>query len=183
MGSAKPDVTPRRQWLRGGLAAGLALGLTGCGFRLRGALQMPFASLRLTGLDPNSTLGQDLVAQLKSSGVRVVTASTQVLPGEPPEAVDVVLDVLTNQRERAVVGKTATGQVRELELRHRFKFRVRTPNGRDLIEDVELLQERELSYSEDLALGKEMEEGLLYRDMQNDVARQVMRRLAAIKGI
>lgn len=175
-------LSARRQWLQGGVAAGLVLGLTGCGFRLRGALSLPFTSLR-TNLNLQTPLGQELLAQLKSSGVRVFSPSSEVLPGQVPEVVDVVLDVLINQRERAVVGKTATGQVRELQLRHRFKFRVRTPSGRDLIDDVELLQERDLSYSEDLALGKEMEEGLLYRDMQSDVVRQVMRRLAAIKGL
>lgn len=172
----------RRQSLRWALVTGAAWALSGCGFRLRGALQLPFASMRLN-LSPQTPLGQELLTQLKASGVRVVTPTTEVLPGAAPEDVEVVLDVVVNQRERVVVGKTAAGQVRELQLRHRFKFRVRTPKGRDLIEEVELVQERDLSYSEDLALGKELEEGLLYRDMQSDMARQVMRRLAAIKGL
>ena len=178
-----PDtVVIRRRGLLGLCVTGATLALGGCGFHLRGAVQLPFSSIRLS-LTPQNLVGQELIAQLKASGVRVVTPATAVSPGQPPEPVDVVMDVLINQRERAVVGKSATGQVRELQLRHRFKFRVRTPNGRDLIEDVELLQERDLSFSEELALGKAMEENLLYLDMQTDIARQVMRRLSAIKGL
>ena len=52
-----------------------------------------------------------------------------------------------------------------------------------MIPDVELVQEREQTYDEALVLGKEQEETLLYRDMQTDIVRQAMRRLAAVKGL
>ncbi len=159
--------------------AGACLGLPACGFRLRGAMQMPFGSLR-TNLDENAGVGQELVSQLRASGVRVLTPRTPVVAGQPPESAEMILDVLTDVRGRAVVGKTATGQVRELQLRHRFKFRVRSPQGREWIEATELLLERDMSFSEELVLGKEQEEQLLYRDMQQDIARQVLRRLSSI---
>ena len=171
----------RRAWLRLALAGGLTLGLDACGFRLRGALPMPFATLR-TNLSERSGLGRELRAQLAASGVRVLPAAP-TRPDEAPEPADVVLDVLTEQRERAVVGMTATGQVRELQLRLRLRFRVRSGRGRDLIPETELLQERDLSYDEALVLGKQSEEELLYRDMQLDTVRQLMRRLASIKGL
>jgi LPS-assembly lipoprotein len=175
-------MTIRRQFLRSGLTGALVLGLAACGFRMRGATLLPFARMRTT-LSPHSALGQALLAELASSGVTVVGPARPLAPDQLPEAVDVVLEVLTDQRERAVVGKTAAGQVRELELRYRFKFRVRTPAGKELIPDTELLQERSLSYSETQALGKEAEEELLNRDMVSDIARQVMYRLAAIRSL
>lgn len=177
--AAHPAPLPvvRRAWLRAAAAGGLALGLAGCGFRLRGALQLPFVSLR-TNLSERSEIGRELRAQLVASGVRVVEPAP---PNQPLPPADVELTVLTEQRERAVVGVTATGQVRELQLRVRFKFRVRSGQGRDLIDDVELLQERELSYDESLVLGKQVEEELLYREMQSDTVRQLMRRLAVIR--
>ncbi len=176
-------MTMRRQFLRSGLTGALALGLAACGFRMRGATFLPFVSLRTNNLSSNSMLGQALVAELAASGVTVVGPARALAPGEQPVVVDVVLDVLADQRERVVVGKTATGQVRELELRYRFKFRVRTPAGKELIPDTELLQERDLSYSETVALGKDAEEDLLNRDMVNDITRQVMYRLAAIRSL
>lgn len=175
-------MTIRRQFLRSGLTGALALGLAACGFRMRGAMLLPFSSLR-TGLDRNTDLGRVLLTQLEDSGVTVVGSAKPAGPDAVPVLVDVVLEVLNEQRERAVVGRTASGQVRELELRYRFKFLVRTPAGKELIEATELLVERDLSYSETETLAKEAEEALLYRDMVNDIARQVMYRLAAIRSL
>ncbi|MYZ51965.1 LPS assembly lipoprotein LptE [Malikia spinosa] len=167
----------RRAWLRAAAAGGLTLALAGCGFRLRGALQLPFASLR-SNLSEHSEIGRELRAQLQASGVQLVEPA---LAGQLQAPAEVELTVLNEQRERAVVGITSIGQVRELQLRVRFKFRVRSGKGRDLIDDLELLQERDLSYDEALVLGKQAEEELLYREMQSDIVRQLMRRLAAIR--
>jgi LPS-assembly lipoprotein len=81
------------------------------------------------------------------------------------------------------VGLNATGQVREFQLRSRVRFRLRTPQGRELIPETELLQQRDISFSEAAALAKEAEEALLYRDMQSDLVQQLMRRLAALKAL
>ncbi|PRD69827.1 hypothetical protein C6P61_04115 [Malikia spinosa] len=167
----------RRAWLRAAAAGGLTLALAGCGFRLRGALKLPFASLR-SNLSEHSEIGRELRAQLQASGVQLVEPA---LAGQLQAPAEVELTVLNEQRERAVVGITSIGQVRELQLRVRFKFRVRSGKGRDLIDDLELLQERDLSYDEALVLGKQAEEELLYREMQSDIVRQLMRRLAAIR--
>ena len=75
-------------------------------------------------------------------------------------------------------GLNASGQVRELQLRLRIKFRLRTPTGAELIPETELLQQREISYSETIALAKEAEEALLYRNMRTDLVQQLMRRLS-----
>ena len=169
----------RRAWLRAAAAGGLTLALAGCGFRLRGALKLPFASLR-SNLSEHSEIGRELRAQLQASGVQLVEPA---LAGQLQAPAEVELTVLNEQRERAVVGITSIGQVRELQLRVRFKFRVRSGKGRDLIDDLELLQERDLSYDEALVLGKQAEEELLYREMQSDIVRQLMRRLAALQGL
>ena len=50
-----------------------------------------------------------------------------------PTQAQVVLEALTDAREKSVVAFTAFGQVRELQLRSRFGFRLRTPAGRELI--------------------------------------------------
>ena len=100
-----------------------------------------------------------------------------VVPGS------VTLDILLEQREKVVVGLSASGQVREFQLRTRLRFRLRSAGGRDLIPDTELLQQRDISFNESSVLSKESEENLLYRDMQTDLVQQLMRRLAAIKAV
>jgi len=93
---------------------------------MRGPLVLPFASMR-TNLSDRSDLGRELRGQLVASGVRLEAPSAPA--GQPMPRVDVVMDVLSEQRERVVVGMTSTGQINEVELRLHFRFRVRTPPG------------------------------------------------------
>ena len=94
-----------------------------------------------------------------------------------------VLEALADARERSVVASTAAGQVRELQLRARLNFRLRTPAGKELIPATEILLSRDMSYSETVALAKEQEEAQLFRAMQSDIVAQVMRRLAAVQSL
>ena len=73
-------------------------------------------------------------------------------------------------------------EVRELQLRLRVRFRLYTPAGKELQAD-EIIQQRDLTYNETSALAKEGEAELLFRDMQNDIAQQLLRRLAAVKEL
>jgi LPS-assembly lipoprotein len=164
----------RRHWLAAGAASAL---LMGCGFQLRGAQSYAFTTIFISGAD-SSQLLSELRRTMQSDGqVKVIS--------DPPLAstAQVVLDVLTEQREKTVVGVTSSGQVREFQLRLRFKFRLRTTSGKDLIAETEILQQRDISFNETAALSKEAEEALLYRNMQSDIVQQISRRLAAVKAL
>ncbi|MCX7742412.1 MAG: hypothetical protein N2Z66_03990 [Tepidimonas sp.] len=164
----------RRAWM---VALAAAAGLAGCGFRLRGAqLVLPFRTLRLqAGAD--SDVVQSLRAQLQASGVQVQLALPGArLPTTPVPQVVLLLE--QDVRERAVVGTTAAGQVRELLLRRRVRWALRTLDGRELIGPTELQQERELAFAETVVLGKEAEEALLFDDMRAAIVRQLMVRLS-----
>ena len=155
-------------------AAGLAL--SACGFQLRQAPHFAFNTIYI-GAAANSSLGTELKRTIAfSEGLTVVDAARAT-------TAQVVLDVLADQREKVVVGLNASGQVREFQLRTRFKFKLRTPQGKELIPETELLQQRDISFNESAVLAKEAEENLLYRDMQSDLVQQLMRRLAAIKSL
>jgi len=73
--------------------------------------------------------------------------------------------------------------VREVQLRVKLEFQLRSPGGRVLIPATELLLSRDMSYSETIALAKEQEETQLYNSMQSDIVAQLMRRLARVKGV
>jgi LPS-assembly lipoprotein len=159
------------------LSASASAVLAGCGFQLRQAPDFVFDEIAITG-DPNSPLANQLRRSLAADG-RV----TVVPPGPVPAQTDVVLELPVEQREKVVVGLNASGQVREFQLRLRVRFRVRTPGGRELVPETELLQQRDISFNEAAVLAKEAEETLLYRDMQNDIVQQLMRRLAALPAL
>lgn len=148
-----------------------ALVLPACGFELRRAPTLPFRSLALVGFAPTSPLAGVLRQQL---------AAIDLLLVDDPARAEAVLEALADARERSVVASTAAGQVRELQLRVRLRFRLATPGGRLLLPADELLLTRDMSYNETLALAKAQEEGLLYRAMEDDIVAQVLRRLAAV---
>jgi LPS-assembly lipoprotein len=148
----------------------------GCGFQLRQAPDFAFRTIAMPTV--GSPVSIELGRTLRANGaVEVVTSNG------PLDGVDAVLQLLAEQREKVVVGLNASGQVREFQLRLRYRFRVRTPQGRELIPETELSQQRDISFNESAVLAKEAEESLLYRDMQNDMVQQVIRRLAAIKTL
>ncbi len=158
------------------LATSVTLGVTGCGFALRRTPDFSFKSI-FSPFAENSALGTELKRSLESGGnVKVITDVRRI--GEA----DVILDVLQDQREKTVVSLNASGQVREFQLRIRFRFRLRNQQGRELISSTEIVQQRDISFNETAVLAKEAEEGLLYRDMQSDIIQQIMRRLAAAEG-
>lgn len=154
-----------------------AVALSGCGFALRKAPNFAFTTL-YSGLAETSPLGVELRRSLESTRkVEVITDSRQISRAQ------VILDVLADQREKVVLSLNSSGQVREFQLRMRFRFRLRTLAGKELIADSEILQQRDISFNESAVLAKEAEEGLLYRDMQSDIVQQIMRRLAAVKAL
>jgi LPS-assembly lipoprotein len=114
---------------------------------------------------------------------RLLEASPTTRVVEATPQAQVVLEALADTRERSVAASTAFGQVRELQLRSRLRFRLRTPSGRDLIPATEIALSRDMSYSESAALAKEQEEALLFRAMDADIAQQVLRRLAAVRTL
>jgi LPS-assembly lipoprotein len=156
------------------LASGAAA-LAGCGFELRRAPELRFRTIQLLGFKPRSPLAEELRRNIDSSKTTLVVESAA--------QAQVQLEALADARERSVVASTAAGQVRELQLRARLNFRVRTPSGKELIPATEILLSRDMSYSETVALAKEQEEALLFRAMQSDIVSQVMRRLAALQSL
>lgn len=151
----------------------LAGGLAGCGFELRKAPVFAFKSIAIPG---NTAFVNYLRRSLSSAG------TVLVLPAERQREAEAILDILGEERTRFVLSTNAAGEVRELELRYRLRFRLRTSAGKELLLG-EISQKRDLTYNETNALAKEGESELLYRDMQNDVAQQMLRRLAAVKEL
>jgi LPS-assembly lipoprotein len=154
------------------LCSTAALAATGCGFALRQPTTLHFRSITLVGFAPQSALGIALRQQLLATAVAVV---------DDPARAELVFDTLADTREKSVVASTTSGQVREVQLRVKLRFRVATPSGRLLLAADELLLTRDMSYNETAALAKAQEEALLYRAMDEDIVAQVLRRLAAIK--
>jgi LPS-assembly lipoprotein len=154
-------------------AAALAPLLGGCGFALRRPGPLAFQRLALVGFPPASNVAQSLRRALPQD-VSVVDAPAQS---------QVVLESLLERREKGIVATTIYGQVREMQLRVRFRYRLSTRAGQPLVGPTDLLLFRDLSFSETIALAKEQEQNELYRAMEDDIALQVLRRLEAVREV
>lgn len=150
-----------------------AAALAGCGFTPRRAPELPFRTVNLTGFKVTSPMGDALR--------RAIAGAHNTRLVEPASAAEVVFDVMLDAREKSVMAYTSAGQVREMQLRQRLRFRLLAQGGREVIGPTEIVQIRDMSYNERDALAKEQEEQLLYRAMQDDIALQVLRRLAVAK--
>lgn len=166
----------RRALLIGLPALGLAA-LAGCGFKLRSSQDFAFKTIATTFAEA-SLLGLEFRRTMEfNDGVRVLTGAQSL------DSAQVVLQITNDVREKTVVGVNSSGGVREFALRVRLKFILRTPLGKELIPETELLLQRDVSFNETAVLSKEAEEGLLYANMQTDLVQQLMRRLAAVKSL
>ena len=157
------------------LALAPAALMAGCGFRLRTSQVMVFQTIGVTPEKGGGVAGE--LARYFGDALRPVA------PGAGEQAPEVILDVLQEVRSKNVVAVSSTGQVREFQLLLQVRFRLRTPQGRELLGSTDLEQRRDISFNESAVLAKEAEEGLLYRDMQSDMVQQILRRLAAVKAL
>jgi len=146
--------------------------LSACGFQLRGQRPLPFDSIYV-GATEYSELGAALRRSIRASGGTRITDS--------PKDAEAQLTIVSESREKSILSLDASGRVREFELRYRFVFRVSDAKGRDYLPQSEIVLKRDYTFGDSVLLAKEQEEVLLYRDMQNDLVQQVMRRLAAAK--
>lgn len=162
----------RRQFMGLGFAAVAAAGgtLAGCGFRLRGAdLRYPFRSIHIAG---NASAMTHLLQRLLAGQVQV---SAQAADAE------VILSVRLDREERHASALSTSAKVREVELQRHFDFSLVDAKGNTLIESAPISLRRFVGYSENEAIGKEAEFDILFSDMRNDTAQQVLRRLAAAR--
>jgi len=150
--------------------AGL-VGMTGCGFQLRGQSPLPFDSVHVAAA--GGSVLQPLLAQsLRLNGKRV-------LPGT--EGAQVVIRIDKETRSKEILSLSGGGKVREYRLGYRLILSATNGAGRPILPPTELQLTRDYSYDDAQALAKEGEEAQLQRDMEQDMLRQVLRRLAFAK--
>jgi LPS-assembly lipoprotein len=159
----------RRRALRKIALAPLLLLAAGCGFRLRGAAELPFSTVYV----PGSTGGIALDL------ARNIRAATNVKVVDDAKEAEAILQFTDESRAKEILSLTGAGRVREFRLRYRVRFRVHDGKGNEYLPQSTLELTRDITFNDAEVLAKESEEQLLYRDMQADMVQQIMRRLSA----
>ena len=152
------------------LVATAAATLAACGFHQRVAQPLNYERIALSGFADRSTMADEIRRALPSTAHIVAN----VLESQ------VVVEAVEDTQKTTVEASTAFGQVRELELHVKLRYRVLDPNGVELLPLADMERFRDMTYDEKDALAKDTELKSLYRDMQSDMAFQLVRVLSAV---
>lgn len=160
--------------LRPLLALILALALAGCGFHLRGvgSGNLPYKTMYIS-LPDTADVNIWLQRYIKASG------STEIV--DDAKSAEAIFQQVSDLRQKAILSVNAQGRVREYRLQLDYRFRVVNQKGQVLIPPNEINLTRDITFDDSNVLAKDLEEGLLWRDMNNDLVNQIMRRLSVIK--
>ena len=147
------------------------LAVSGCGFQLRGAYMFPYESIYLaTG---ENVIGAGLKRYIRASGgTRIAENSAEAQASFIPTG---------ELREAQILSLSSSGRVREKRLRYQYAYRIVDSKGRDLVPQGRVELTRDVTYADSATLAKTQEEDLLWRDMENDLIQQLMRRLSSAK--
>ena len=146
----------------------LALLVAGCGFRLRGTVDVPFETLYVP--DSKSGIGLDLKRHLETgTSARVVS---------DPKQAQAILQISNESRGREILTLSGAGRVSEFQLRYQLNFRVHDGKGGEYLPTTTIMLRREMTFQDTQILAKEAEEQLLFRDMQAEAVQQILRRMS-----
>ena len=148
--------------------------LAGCGFQLRGQVNLApiMAYPWVTGQD--NQLVVDLRDSLRQSGASPVKDAT---------AASVIIDLASVNYTRTVKSVDANGTATGYILQYSVVYRVVDPRGKVLIANTPLNFSRELLYNSVDLLQKKREEEVLKEVMRAEVTRRIMRRLDSVAMI
>lgn len=144
--------------------------LQSCGFRLRGASELPdtIKVAVIDGVAQYSDLGLAIKQQLVSSGAKVLTKAD----------VDTLhFVVVRNEFSKRVLSVDSSGRANEYELTYEYSMRVLDPKGKLLVPERTVNLNRNYIYDLNNALAKSDEETSIKLQMISLAVRQSMRRI------
>lgn len=159
--------------LRRTLALLMLLCLSACGFQLRGVYPLPFDSVYISLPE---------TAELRALLKRSIVAGSSARVVDTQKEAQATFLVLGDTQAKNILSLSAAGRAQEFQLVRTFSFRVVDKTGQDWVPQSQIVLRRDITFNDDQVLSKESEEVLLWRDIQNDLVQQVLRRLASAKA-
>ena len=147
--------------------------LSACGFHLRGDFNVPFASVFLS-----ATGASQIAVRLKRE---LANSPTRLMPSA--KDAEAQLNISAEKRERIILSLSGAGRVREYQLKVSVRYQLVDSKGAVAIPTSEIQLQRIMTYDDSQVIAKQQEEALLYKDMEQDAASQILRRMSAIKRL
>lgn len=159
------------RWLLYSLLVPVSLTLSGCGFQLRGSVELPdtLQSIALEGTPSVGPLAVDVRNALNRVGGSVV---------ESASLAESVIVVTRDDVTRNVLSVNSSGQANEYELNYQLGFRLESPAGDVLVPNQTVSLFRQYLFNPDTVLAKSDQEARLTREMRQSAVNQMLLRLS-----
>lgn len=151
----------------------VALSLPGCGFHLRGSVDMP-SQMEITfiqGGNPYSVFIIELRQALESRNIELVTTS---------EDATAVLHVISQRSDRRTLSVDLTGKSLEFLIQYEVEFELRGEGDEVILPVQKVTSERAFVFVKTDVLGAEREANYIRDELERELVTLVMMRLSAI---
>lgn len=151
----------------------LATLLSGCGFHLRSALQLPtdLGPVAVTAVDPYSPLADTLARAMERAGT--APAAAGALDGATR------LEILSEKWADLPIAVDAQGRAQEYSLRYAVVFRLRKADDTMIVPQQAVELSRDYIAPPADSIGRNSERELLVGEMRRDMSASILRRIDA----
>jgi LPS-assembly lipoprotein len=146
-----------------------ALAVHGCGFQLRGALDL---SKDIAPLYIQQNSAFELAREIK-----LLLEKNKIAVTEAPAGANAQLALLSENKKSRVLSVDANGRAREYQLTYTVNVAIKIRQSKEVQDSISL--SRSLLFDSDAVLAVTNESEILYRDMRKDAARLILLKLQA----
>ena len=146
--------------------------VTGCGFHLRGTINLPDSIKSVAISSPDIKLQDTLADSLESNKIEIVSSPTSTTAQIRIDSADFSREVRTIDSR----GK-ATGYVLIL----RVSYDVVDGAGKELVKPSQTTARRDYNFDEEQLLSATREEELLHDEMREEAAQGILRKMSRIR--
>jgi LPS-assembly lipoprotein len=153
------------------LVVSISLLLGGCGFQMRGEWQLPVSMKNTVMTGGGQVLYTFLQREFRSASAELTRRDGDILGAH--------LIVTQSQMDKRVLSVDNRGKVIEYEIYYILNFKLLDKDGQSIMPAQRINMTRDYPFASTDVLGSNQEELLLRKDMHQDMARQIMRRIQA----
>ena len=162
-----------KSWLKMAFVSFLALAiLSACGFKLRGAINLPYKYVMLNGT---------MSVELRQGLTRAIEVGSNVKFTTNPKDADLTINILLDQPSQQILSYNISGQITGYRLIMKVIFNASDKDGNELIPDSEVYMMRDMDFSITSPQAAELMTADLNASMRADIIAQILRRIAAIQ--
>lgn len=150
----------------------IILFISGCGFTLRGLVQLPpwFNNIGISVQNAHRDLLPMLKTQLQAYHINVIT--------EDLTKADYLLIIEKDFSQQSLTNVSASTTPRQYELVYSVQFSLNTIKGKPIVPSSTVTINRQLTVNNDRILGSDAEGMIIHREMHRDAAMQIINRIS-----